>query len=176
MSIGDLTATRAVSKICGSPNITPVLVSVRLNPVLEHLEPWAVDIPLLHSYYSPIMASERVQRQIDRFLDNAEAAMAQFDWETVRHCAQAVLAISPDNSDAATFLAAAERALAADTAPPPIPQPTPSTPVSTPIAPVDQPTSFTNGRYQVRELLGEGAKRRSTWLTTPPWTEKLLLP
>ena len=57
------------------------------------------------------MASERVQRQIDRLLDEAEKAISRYDWEAVRQAAQAVLAISPDNDDAATFLASAVRAL-----------------------------------------------------------------
>ena len=57
------------------------------------------------------MASDRVQRQIDRLLDEAEEAISKYDWEAVRQAAQAVLAISPDNDDAATFLASAVRAL-----------------------------------------------------------------
>ena len=57
------------------------------------------------------MASERFQRQIDRLLDEAETALSRFDWQSVRQCAQAVLAIDPRNDDGLTFLAAAERAL-----------------------------------------------------------------
>ena len=38
------------------------------------------------------MASERIQRRIDRLLDQAEEAMDQMDWTSVRDCAQAVLA------------------------------------------------------------------------------------
>ncbi len=41
------------------------------------------------------MASERVQRQIERLLDEAEEAIAQLNWVVVRDRAQAVLAISP---------------------------------------------------------------------------------
>jgi hypothetical protein len=37
------------------------------------------------------MATERVQRQIDRLLDDAEEALAGFDWDSVRQCAEAVL-------------------------------------------------------------------------------------
>ena len=58
------------------------------------------------------MASERVQRRIDIPLDEADQAIAQSDWSVVRDRAQNVLALDPDNGDAATFLAAADRALA----------------------------------------------------------------
>ena len=58
------------------------------------------------------MASERFQRRIDRLLDEADEAIARYDWEAVRQAAQAVLAIDPDNSDGQTFLATVERALA----------------------------------------------------------------
>ena len=69
-------------------------------------------------YYSPIMASERVQRQIDSLLDEAEAAISQFDWEKVRQCAQAVLRLDPENTDALFYLAAADRDSGFAAAPP----------------------------------------------------------
>ena len=56
------------------------------------------------------MASERFQRRIERLLDEADEAISQFDWERVRQCAQAVLAIDPGNADGLTFLTTAERA------------------------------------------------------------------
>ena len=59
------------------------------------------------------MASERLKRQIDGLLDEVEAAVSQLDWLIVRDRTQAVLALDPENADAATFLAAAERALSA---------------------------------------------------------------
>ena len=46
------------------------------------------------------MASERVQRQIDRLLDEIELASESEDWETVRHRARRVLAFDPENADA----------------------------------------------------------------------------
>ena len=52
------------------------------------------------------MASERFQRRIERLLDEADEAIARYDWEAVRQAAQAVLAIDPENSDGVTFLAA----------------------------------------------------------------------
>ena len=51
------------------------------------------------------MASERVQRRIDRLLDQVEEAIDQLDWETVLARSQAVLALDPDNADAVNFLA-----------------------------------------------------------------------
>ena len=101
------------------------------------------------------MASERVQRRIDILLDEADQAIVQSDWSVVRDRAQNVLALDPDNGDAATFLAAADRALASSGQPPA----STSTPTSKePTA--DQPTSFANGRYQVKRFLGESGKKK----------------
>jgi len=101
------------------------------------------------------MASERVQRRIDILLDEADQAIAQSDWSVVRDRAQNVLALDPDNGDAATFLAAADRALASSGQ---LPAST-STPTSKEPS-ADQPTSFANGRYQVKRFLGEGGKKK----------------
>ncbi len=103
------------------------------------------------------MASDRFQRQIERLLDEAESTVYQFDWEKVRQCARSVLAIDPDNSDGRRFLTNAERVLG-ESSPTGQPsasvQPTPTGPTS------DQPTSFANGRYQVKRFLGEGGKKK----------------
>ena len=61
------------------------------------------------------MASERFQRRIERLLDEADEALARYDWEAVRQAAQTVLAIDPENGDGLTFLATVERALASTT-------------------------------------------------------------
>ena len=61
------------------------------------------------------MASERIQRRIDRLLDQVEEAVDQLDWETVFNRSQAVLALDPGNADASDFLASAERALGGST-------------------------------------------------------------
>ncbi|MBI5949869.1 MAG: AAA family ATPase [Chloroflexi bacterium] len=53
------------------------------------------------------MTSERVQRQVDRLLTEAEDAMARGDWETVRLRAGAVLRLQPRDEDALTYLSAA---------------------------------------------------------------------
>ena len=104
------------------------------------------------------MASERIERCIDILLDEADAAVSRYDWEAVRQAANAVLAIAPDNGDATTFLAVAERALGTS-APQPTTQPaTPTPPTS--VATTTHPTSFANGRYQVKEFLGEGSKKK----------------
>ena len=80
------------------------------------------------------------------------------DWPTVLDRSQKVLALEPDNAEALTFKAAAERSLG-DTEPtapsPPVRRPPD---VSTPT--IAAPTSFANGRYQIKELLGEGGRKR----------------
>ena len=105
------------------------------------------------------MASERTKRQLDRLLDEAEEAITEEDWSTVASRARAVLRLDPGNGDALGYLAAAER----DQAIPDQPsssQPTTSTPAATAPAALDQPTSFSNGRYQVKRFLGEGGKKK----------------
>ncbi len=57
------------------------------------------------------MPSERIQRQIDGLLDEAEQALRNLDWEVVQARAEAVLGIDPGNSDALTYLASARRKL-----------------------------------------------------------------
>ncbi len=106
------------------------------------------------------MASERFQRRIERLLDEADEAISQFDWERVRQCAQAVLAIDPGNADGLTFLTTAERAISGSSAPLPPNQPPVPTTAPPPIATSIQPTSFANGRYQVQRSLGEGGKKK----------------
>ena len=57
------------------------------------------------------MASERIQRQIERLLDEAEEASAERNWEVVLDRAQHVLTFDPQNPDGLALLAVAERAL-----------------------------------------------------------------
>ena len=102
------------------------------------------------------MVSERVQRQIDHLLDEAEEAAAKQDWATVRDRTRHALTFDPENVDARALLGAAERGLGAS-------QPDD---VSSTASQKDQghatphPTSFVNGRYQVKRFLGEGGKKR----------------
>lgn len=44
------------------------------------------------------MPSERIQRRIERYLDAADEAAAQFDWGSVQQNAQAVLSLDAENS------------------------------------------------------------------------------
>ncbi|MSQ14916.1 MAG: hypothetical protein EXR50_03530, partial [Dehalococcoidia bacterium] len=109
------------------------------------------------------MPSERIPRQVDGYLDQAEAAAAQLDWGEVRSRAQAALDVDPENADALTYLAAAERALArteqAQTGPEPTAEPASPEPAPTQKPARVQPTSFVNGRYTVIRFLGEGGKK-----------------
>ncbi|MDA1258205.1 MAG: protein kinase [Chloroflexi bacterium] len=58
------------------------------------------------------MTSERAQRRIERLLDRIDAAEEADDWRSVRILSQNVLAVDPDNAEAAAYLEAAERWLA----------------------------------------------------------------
>ena len=91
------------------------------------------------------MASDRIQRQIERFLDEAEDAVAHGDWGTAKDCAEKVLAFDPENSDGLAFLSAAARSLSG----------TGATPhgvdhsgmrAAAQYGSSEQPTSFANGR------------------------------
>ncbi len=103
------------------------------------------------------MASERIQRRVERLLDQIEEAMERLDWESVRSSALAVLALDADNLEASAFLGAADQATNASTPQPTFP-PGPSTPTTIGPTP-DHPTSFDNGRDQVKRFLGEGGKK-----------------
>ena len=59
------------------------------------------------------MASERVERQVQRLLDEAERAFVERAWDKVRERASDALTLDPDNGDAKGFLEAANRALGA---------------------------------------------------------------
>ena len=74
----------------------------------------------------------------------------------VQERAQDILAIEPANSEGVSFLAAAVRALGSSsnaTEGSPL-APSPAVPSISPSP--DQPTSFANGRYEVKRFLGEG--------------------
>jgi len=105
-----------------------------------------------------VMPSEREQRQIDRILDEAEAAIARSDWPEVRRLAGDALRLDPANEDASSFLAAAERDEGGGAAP--------STDVErhfeatpTPSAP-PHPERFAGDRYEVLRHLGDGGTKR----------------
>jgi serine/threonine protein kinase len=97
--------------------------------------------------------SERIQRQIDALLDEADVAVRAGDWETVRQRATAVLSFDEANEDARSYADAADKNL--HTVPPAVSATTPPTPASSPV-----PTSFANGRYAIKKFLGEGGKKK----------------
>ena len=66
------------------------------------------------------MVSERLQRRIDRLLDQAEEAADGQNWSDVRRLSNEVLGLDPDNDDAPGLLRAADRVTAADDIPPPV--------------------------------------------------------
>ena len=51
----------------------------------------------MRRYYSPIMASERIQRRIERLLDQTEQEADQQDRQLARDLANEVLGLAPDN-------------------------------------------------------------------------------
>ena len=107
------------------------------------------------------MASERVQRRIEQLLDEADEAITRLEWEVVRQRAQAVLVLEPDNGDGLALHAAAERGLAESSTPQTAPQSGVTVSSRPQTRPSESgPTSFASGRYQVREFLGEGGKKR----------------
>ena len=50
------------------------------------------------------MASERLQRRIERLLDQIDEAEAQGKWETVRNLALDVLEVDAENPEAIAYL------------------------------------------------------------------------
>ena len=58
-----------------------------------------------------MLLSQRVRRQIDALLGEAEASIRRSDWLLVRERARQVLTLDPENSDAPFYVAAAERGL-----------------------------------------------------------------
>ncbi len=115
-----------------------------------------VDILSACRYHIFIMPSERFQRRIDRILDQIEDAADRRDWAAVRQGALDLLIFDPENADAINFLAAAQRALDQEAVSPDVQDVSPATTVSQ----STEPTSFANGRYQVKRFLGEGGKKK----------------
>ncbi len=109
------------------------------------------------------MVSERLQRQIDRLLDEAELATNSEAWDRVIEVAQRVLAMDAANADALGFVAMARGAGASgesdETAADQHAAVAPHADMqSVSIAPL--PTSFAAGRYHVRRSLGAGRKKK----------------
>jgi len=60
------------------------------------------------------MLNDRVQRQIDRLVDQAQDAIALGQWEELRATCEVVLSLDPENSDATRYLSLADKSLATD--------------------------------------------------------------
>ena len=105
------------------------------------------------------MATERIQRQIDRLLDDAEVAVIASDWAAVGERARAVLAVEEANPDAQAFLKMAEANGVTRGPASQAEQESSPPPVSSALAPT-LPSSFAGGRYAVRRFLGEGGRKR----------------
>ena len=101
-----------------------------------------------------VMASERLQRRIEAFLDEADAAAQRYEWSRVAEAARAALAIDEANADALTYFKMAEANLGA------VPSTGDAPPRAEPSKSAEQPSSFVNGRYEVRRFLGEGGKKK----------------
>ena len=100
-----------------------------------------------------MMESERIQKRIDRLLDEIEEETDQLNWPVVLERAKAVLAYDPQ--DAVSYLTAAT--LGIEVTPTPISPPTTS-PTTRP-AESQAPTSFAPGRYEIERFLREGSKK-----------------
>ena len=122
------------------------------------------------------MTTERIKRRIERLLDQLEEAADSRNWQEVYDLASEVTDLDEENADALTFLRMAERRLGVAPAPTPTEAPSdleaPTLVLPTPPAQRETPTSFSDGRYEVKRFLGEGGKKKSTWPTTQPWTVK----
>jgi signal transduction histidine kinase/ActR/RegA family two-component response regulator len=64
------------------------------------------------------MATDRIQKQIDRLLDEAEQALAQDDCDRMKQLGERVLLLDPENKDAIAFIEISQRALGTTPSPP----------------------------------------------------------
>ncbi|MCH8211594.1 MAG: hypothetical protein IIB99_09485 [Planctomycetes bacterium] len=103
------------------------------------------------------MPSERIQRQIERLLDETEDAISNQEWDLVGERARSVLRLDTDNQDALSYLAAAERDVtpAGDAVSPPAPTAAPEP------EPAPDASRARLEQYIPKELLAklEGARR-----------------
>ena len=100
------------------------------------------------------MATEFIQRQIERLLGEAAEAIAAGDWAAVQRQAISVLRLDPANADALALIEATSRAPGGEAAP------AAGSLTTDGERSQPQPASFVSGRYQVVRLLGEGATKR----------------
>lgn len=119
------------------------------------------------------MASERLQRQIDRLLIEAEEAIPQLNWTLVLNLARGGSAIGPENSEGLAFLAPTLDLLSTADASP--------TTAShscrhsrTPL--LEQTTSFAVAAPRLKNPWRRKGRTTSTWRMTPHWTGRWPLP
>jgi len=101
------------------------------------------------------MVSERIQRRVDRLLDQSEEDADADDWGTSAKRAREALNLDAANGDARLLLESAESMLDAQSSP----RDTPPAPIE-PVRPPSHPSSFVAGRYRVERFLGEGGRKR----------------
>ena len=106
------------------------------------------------------MPSERVQRRIDSLLDEIDACQSRGEWSVVREKAHEILDLDPENEDAPAFLRALDRREERLGAAAQRDDRASARPEATSQAITSQPTSFANGRYEVKRFLGEGGKKK----------------
>jgi len=113
------------------------------------------------------MTSDRGQRRIERLLDQIDEAEAAGEWSLVSTLAHDVLDLAEDHPEALAYLRAAERRLRGgegldnatiDNTAGAMQSQTSSEPQASVSS--EQPTSFSNGRYEVTKFLGEGGKKK----------------
>ena len=93
------------------------------------------------------MASDRIQRRIERLLDQIEQEADQRNWQLVLELSKEVLGFAPDNHDANAFLSVAEERLSDIPGPETQETSLPTAGTNQRLAEPDRPTSFANGRY-----------------------------
>jgi len=107
------------------------------------------------------MPSPFIQRQIDELLEEAARAIKASNWDVVVNSAHNALALDPENEDAQSLLAAAERAQPARAeGPPPREQRDAGISQGTAARESLLPETFASGRYTVKKFLGEGGKKK----------------
>ena len=107
------------------------------------------------------MPTERVQRRIDKLLDQAEIAADGREWQSALASIYAVLEADPENEDALTLKRMAEVASAqSGDSVPANGGSAPGAIANTETTANSVPASFAAGRYVVSKFLGEGGKKK----------------
>ena len=109
------------------------------------------------------MPSERVRRQIDRRLDQAEEAFEARQWQNLITLCDQILRPDQDNKDATTYLEAAGYNARIDGETSTV-EVSPADNLGATVRPTnddsERPASFATGRYRVSKFPGEGGKKR----------------